>query len=306
MIAEEIHKPEKNKFTLSEHPWISLGALWGTEIFVLVLVALAANLIGVPADAPYRPLITPTLAHILVLFILTPSVLHLPNGKRLLRSYLEDIRLSQIQPFLPLLFLGVSSSLILLLSLASNSIVYRMVQGLPINTCFLRRMIDLRADLPPDSHSYIVSFPAIFEEVSWRGVMLVLFLKKYSAKKSILITALGFGVMHFLNLIGGVDPAFVLRQVIFGSALGLFYGYLVLRADSLMPAMLFHYLVNLFIGSFTGYFQRYVPTGTQTLYTLINLTFSVPALILWVRFFCDRWIPRADGLNPVISWRKYK
>jgi membrane protease YdiL (CAAX protease family) len=282
------------------------GSPNGTCILVLILMAIAANLIGVPEDAPYRPLITTTLAYILVLFIIAPFVLQPPNGKTTFRKYLDDIRLSRIQPFLPLLILGISSSLIMLLALAANSFLYRIAQGLQINPGFLRSVIDLQANLPPDSRSYIVSFPAIFEEVSWRGVILVLFLRKYSVKQSILVTTLGFGFLHFFNLVGGVDPAFVIGQVIFGSAVGLFYGYLVLSSDSLMPAMLIHYLVNMFIGSFSIFFQRNTPAGTQILYSVINLILAVTLLIVWVKFFCGRWIPRPAGLKPIILWRKEK
>ncbi|UCC51202.1 MAG: CPBP family intramembrane metalloprotease [Anaerolineaceae bacterium] len=292
MYAKEIQQMEKSKFHLSDHPWISLVTLWGAGILVLFLVVVVANLIGVPGEAPYRPLITPTLGHILGLFIIVPFVLQLPNGKTTFLKYLDDIRLSRIQPFFPLLILGISSSLIMLLFLATNSLVFRITQGLPLYPTFLRKVIDLQANLPPESLSYIEAFPAIFEEVSWRGVILVLFLKQYSVKKSILITAFGFGLLHFLNLIFGVEPAFVIQQVIFGSALGFFYGYLVLRSDSLMPAMLFHFLVNMFIGSFTVYFQRSAPAEIQILYSVINLPIAVTILILWVKLFCNRWIPR--------------
>jgi membrane protease YdiL (CAAX protease family) len=300
MITDEVQTQEKTRLRLSDHPWISLAALWVVSLLVLILVAIAANQVGVPEDAPYRPLITPTLAHILVLFIIVPFVLQLPNGKTTFRQYLNDIRLSRIHPILPLLMLGISSSLIMLLVLSCSSLVFRLTQGLPLNAACLMRVINLRSNLPPQSLSYIVAFPVIFEEVSWRGVMLVLFMKRYSVKKSILITALGFGIFHFINLLGGVEPNFVIQQVIFGSFVGLFYGYLVLRADSLMPAMLFHYLVNMFIGSFTHYIQQYAPAGTQILYSLINLPIAVTLLILWVKFYCGRWIPRPMNLKPII------
>jgi membrane protease YdiL (CAAX protease family) len=304
MITEEIHPQESTRFRLSEHPWISLAALWIIGILVLILVASAAYWIGLPEDAPYRPLITPTIPHILVLFIIVPFGLQLPHGKTTFRRYLDDIRLSRLRPFLPLLILGVSSSLIMLLILSANSFVFRMTQGFPLNLAFLRRVINLQANLPPESLSYIISFPSIFEEVSWRGVMLVLFMKRYSVKKSILITTLGFGLFHFINLLGGVEPVFVIRQVIFGSTLGFFYGYLVLRSDSLMPAILFHYLVNMLIGSFTFYFQRYAPAGMQILYSLINLPCAVIILILWVKYFCSRWIPKPAGFQLITLWRK--
>lgn len=292
----------KQRFQLADHPWLSLAALWCSGILVFILVAAAANLVGVPGDAPYRPLITPTLAHIIVLFIITPFVFQLPNGRTTFRKYLFDIRLSRVQPFFPLLILGVSSSVILLLFLAANSLIYRIIQGFPINPTFLRNVIDLRVDLPPHSLSYVNSFPAIFEEVLWRGIMMFVFLRRYSAKQSIIMTAFGFGLFHFINLLGDVEPSFVIQQVILGSALGLFYGYLVLRTNSLMPAMLFHYLVNMFIGSFIRY-MAYAPYEIKTAYLALNLLVSVPLLILWVKFFSKRWIPKAMGFQSITLWR---
>ena len=294
----------KSKFRLSDHPWIGLIVEWIVSILVLIGVILLANYLGVPGDAPYRSLITPGLAHVLMLFWITPYVLRLPNGKTTLKQYLDDIRFSHIKPLLPLLALGISSSLIMLLLLSFNSFIYRLVQGFPINLHFISLAINPQRDLPPQSWGWMTTFPCIFEEVSWRGVMLVLFMKKYSARKSILITALGFGSFHMINLLFGGESDFVLRQVIFASALGFFYGYLVLRTDSLMPAMLFHFLVNLFIGSFTHYFQNYAPASTQILYTLINLPIATLILIAWVKVFCKRWVPKPTNSQPIFLTRK--
>lgn len=299
MLTKNMRTKDLPGFRLAEHPWISLAVLWATGILMLILVASAANWLGAPSDAPYRSLITPTLAHILLLFWITPAVLQLPHGKTTFRKYLADIRLSRLRPFLPLLILGISSSLILLVLLSANSVIYRLLHGYPVNINFIRQAIDLRVDLNPQSFGWIQSFPSIFEEVSWRGVMLVVFMKVYSPRQSILITALGFGIFHLLNLLDGVAPDFVLRQVIFSSALGFFYGYLVLRTDSLLPAMLFHFLVNMFIGSFTHYFQRVAPAETQVLYTLISLPLATLILIGWVKVFCKRWLPEPAGWQHV-------
>lgn len=118
-----------------------------------------------------------------------------------------------------------------------------------------------------------------------------LFRRMYTERQTILITALGFGLLHLFNLVGGGDPAFVIGQVLWGSALGFFYGYLVFRVDSLLPAMLFHYLVNMFIGSFGGYLQRQASTEVMMLYSFISVCIVVPLLILWVKFFSSRWLP---------------
>ena len=292
MTLLKTHTQEKTKFILSNHVWLSLVLVWVIGIFVLVLTAKATNLVGIPTDNPYRPLVVPTLAHILVLFLIVPFVLQLPTGKTTFRTYLDEIRLTHVQPFLPLLILGISSSLILLVMLSLNSLIFRIHQGLPLTLTFFRNMIDLKNDLPPQSFAYIRAFPSIFEEISWRGVMLVLFRKRYSTWKSIVITSLGFGLFHFLNLIDGCPIEFVIRQIMFSSFLGFFYGYLVLRSNSLMPAMLFHYLVNMFIGSFTIYFQQRASSGTQILFSLVNMPLAVTILVWWVKVFCNHWIPK--------------
>ena len=300
LLTEKITSQKNSRYQLADHPWASLGINWFISIVILLMTIKLTNWLGVPGESPYRPLFTPTIAHILVLFLIVPFGLRLPNGKTTLKKYLDDIRLSNFKPFLPLLVLSLSSSLIILLLLALNSIVYRLYSGLPIDADFLRQVINLQIDLPPQSMSWIIALPSIFEEISWRGVSLVLFLKKYSVKHSILITALGFGIFHLLNLLGETAPDFVLRQVIFGSTLGFFYGYMVMRTNSLFPAMLFHFLVNMFIGSFTHYFQFYAPARTQIFYTLISLPVATLILIEWVAWFCKRWIPNPSNWQTIL------
>jgi membrane protease YdiL (CAAX protease family) len=288
--SKEREKPAKSGFQFAEHPWISLLATLMAVITVFLLVVVLGTLAGIPGDSPYRLLLLPTLSHLIVLFLIVPFGLRLPYGKRSLREYLDDIRLSNVNPFFPLFVLGVSCALFLLMSSTLTSIAYRLAEGLPTTRSFLCELINLAANLPPDSPSYIVSFPAIFEEVLWRGAMLRLFRRMYTERQTILITALGFGLLHLFNLVGGFDPAFVILQVLWSSALGFFYGYLVFRVDSLLPAMLFHYLVNMFIGSFGGYLQRQASTDVAMLYSFISVCIVVPLLILWVKFFSSRWL----------------
>lgn len=285
---------KKSRIKLYEHPWLAMFVELGIGISVLVLVIMAANLVGVPANAPWRVLITPGLAHMLVLFIIVPFVLKLPSGDQSFRDYLAEIRLTNLKPLFPLIILGLSCSLFALLALSAQSITFRLVQGLPISWEFLKGMIPVKNDLPP-SWNFIIAFPSIFEEITWRGVMMVLFARKYTDKISILITGLGFSLLHMLNLIDGIDPAFVLRQVIFTAGMGIFYGVLVLRSNSLLPAMLFHYLVNMFIGSFTAYFQRYAPESTQILYLGMVIPVTTILLITWVRIFCNKWLHREQS-----------
>jgi len=284
-------KSAKSRFQFAEHPWVSLLVTLIAVLTVFLFVVVLGTLAGIPGDSPYRLLLIPTLSHLIVLILIVPFGLRLPYGKRSLREYLDDIRLSNVNPFFPLFVLGVSCALFLLMSSTLTSIAYRLAEGLPITRSFLRGLIDLAANLPPDSPSYIVSFPAIFEEVLWRGVMLRLFHRMYTERQTILITALGFGLLHLFNLVGGGDPTFVVHQVVWSSVLGFFYGYLVFRVDSLLPAMLFHYLVNLFIGSFGVYLQRQASTEAAMLYSFISVCIVVPLLILWVKLYASKRLP---------------
>jgi membrane protease YdiL (CAAX protease family) len=126
-----------------------------------------------------------------------------------------------------------------------------------------------------------------------------MFLNKYSKRKSILFSAAAFGLMHLLSLSSGYEVVWVMGQVGWSFILGIFYGYLFIKADSLWPPMIVHYLGNVFIGSFTAYIQSMASIGTQVLYGLIFTLGIVPTtlMIIWVRFFSKRWL-LTDKVEP--------
>jgi membrane protease YdiL (CAAX protease family) len=234
--------------------------------------------------------------HILTAFIVAPFVLRLPKGNRAFRQYLDDIALSNMQPFIRLVVLALSCYLILAMSQATGSFVYRLLEGQPINGGFARQVFDLSGDLPPRSSSLFVSIPSIFEEVAFRGIVLTVFLSKYSERKSIIFSAFGFGLMHLMNLTGGRELVWVMGQVVWGTATGLFYGYVFVRTRSLLPPMIVHYLGNAFVGSLAGYMQSRASVEVQALYGVVFSFGVIPVtlLVLWTRFFTSRWLTSSD------------
>jgi membrane protease YdiL (CAAX protease family) len=283
---------EKKRFRLYLHPWLALLAV---ILVSVVSIALSGTLIfgmlGLPDDQPVVQF-SQGLTHMLLTgFIFAPFVLRLPKGKRTFRQFLGDIGLSQIRPFARLVLLALSCYLLLALSQAAASIVYRFSQGLPIDSGFLRGVFDLSGDLPPDSPSLLVSIPSSFEEVVFRGVVLTVFLHKYSDRQAIIFSSLGFGLIHLLNLAIGREFVWVLGQVLWAFTIGLFYGYVYVRTRSLLPSMIVHYLGNVFIGSLTGYLQRMAPVEMQALYGVIFSLGIVPTVLMiaWTRFFTERW-----------------
>ena len=155
----------------------------------------------------------------------------------------------------------------------------------------MRVTFDFANLLPSDSWSWLNPLPSIFEEVMFRGVVLSLFLSRYSKPQAVLFTALGFGAMHLLNLTSGRETVWVLGQFVWSAIFGLFYGVLVLKANSLWPAMLIHYLGNLFIEPITGYLQHSASVVTQAIYGVLFFFGVVPTtlMILWIVLFSKIW-----------------
>jgi len=294
-----MEKIAKRKFQLFKHPWLSLLAV---VITIVVSIILATCLVFALGLSPFTS--TGRFTHdiafqLLTVFIFVPFVLRLPKGKRTYRQYLDDIGLTRVQPFVRLVLLAISCCIILALSQAAASFVYRFSEGLPITWSFIRQVFDLSGDLPPGSPSLLISFPSIFEEAVFRGIVLTVFLNRYSERKAIIFSAFGFGLMHLLNLAGGRELVWVLGQVVWSFILGLFYGYIFVKTRSLLPLMIVHYLGNVFISSLTGYMQTRASIEIQALYGIIFSLGIIPTtlMILWTRFFVSRWLP--NGQSPV-------
>jgi membrane protease YdiL (CAAX protease family) len=187
--------------------------------------------------------------------------------------------------------LGLSCALILALGQLCGTLVYRAREGKPVTWSFLRSAIDLSAELPPRSWGWFVALPSALEEVAFRGVVLSLFLTRYPEPLAILFAALAFGAIHLLNLTSGRKPVWVVGQVLGASILALFYGFVVLKANSLWPAMVVHYLGNLSIWPMTSYIQTSAPVRTQAVYGVLFSLGILPTtlMIVWVIAFTTLW-----------------
>jgi membrane protease YdiL (CAAX protease family) len=288
------NQAKRRRFRLCEHPWLSMLAVMVTLVFSIYLAGIVIfGVMRLPDSSPAVQFAQALSFHLLFAFVLAPFILRLPGGKRTFRQYLDDIGLTRVQPFVRLVLLGLSCYAILALSQVAASFVYRLSEGLPVTWSFVRQVFDLSRDLPPGSPSLYISFPSIFEEVGFRGIVLTVFLSRYSQRQSIIFSSLGFGLIHLLNLTNGADPVWVVGQVAWSCILGLFYGYVFVRTRSLLPPMIVHYLGNVFISSLVGYIQTRASVEMQVVYGVIFSLGVVPTtlMILWARFFTSRWLP---------------
>ncbi|MYL65164.1 CPBP family intramembrane metalloprotease [Bacillus hwajinpoensis] len=78
---------------------------------------------------------------------------------------------------------------------------------------------------------------ATLEEVIWRGVMLSSLKRNVSTLYAVVITSVGFGLIH-LSI--GIP---VMLSLLFSFG-GLFYAIVVLKSKSLYPAIVFHMIMN--------------------------------------------------------------
>ena len=288
----------KSRFSLIEHPWffllVFIIATMVCQIIVgLVLVWVFKLTNGAPVSSFWLML----LSNLLLLFIIVPFVLGFPKRSHPYETYLSEIRLTHVRPPLRLILLGVSCYLILAVCTVTGVLVYRLTHGLPVNMSFLRYSFVLSNELPPHSMNWLYTLPSILEEVAFRGVILAMFLRFYNQPKAVLFSALGFGVIHLGNMLSGGDPGWVAGQAVWAAILGLFYGYVTLKTNSLLPAMILHYLSNLFVSALNAYIQTNATIPEQALYGIIFTFGAVPTIlmILWVRGYTS-WVKTTPAI----------
>jgi membrane protease YdiL (CAAX protease family) len=291
-----IVQPEPAEPRLVRHPWRAF-------LLVLALYGACFSMIGVvlyrifrlPHDLTNIEAL-PTAVHFtlggLFGYVLVPYLLRLPTGSRSFRRYLDDIRLTRIRPFWPLLLLTVSCDLILILCQGAGSIVYRLSEGKPVTLDFVGQVFNLLAVLPPQSTLLFAQMFSSLEEVLFRGVLLTMLLRVYSPRKAVIGSAAAFGLMHLPAMLAGTPTVFVLGQVVWAFLFGLFYGYIFLKSGSLLPSMVIHWLSNVFQAQLTAYWQT-ASVPVQAVYGVVfGYGLAAVLMMLWVRFFSARWLPQ--------------
>ena len=295
---------KKNQFTLVAHPWLfMLVFILLLPIATTLVVTFLLYIVKLPGNAPTFGFWLNALYKSLMVFLVAPFVLGYYRLSHSYAAYLSEIRLTRWQPALKLILLGVSCWLILALCQVVCTFIYRLSQGGAIDLAFLGSAFPLGSEFPPQSFGWLNSTTSILEEITFRGMMLALFLRFYTPPKAVLFTALGFGASHLLNLLDGAEPVWVIGMVIYAAVLGVCYGYITLKTGSLLPAMLIHFLCNLFIYPLTAYVQDNASTLVVVLYGVTLTMGGIPAALmsLWARALTSWWFePRrlTDKTSP--------
>jgi membrane protease YdiL (CAAX protease family) len=238
----------------------------------IVLTAITYLLLGYLETLPGT--VIPPLLYFLALGVLAlylmPYVLGLPNGRKSLRDYCQDIRLLPMTPLgrnilLGLLLATLTLSSILLASLVTGHFVLdwstvpalRWIKGLT---------------------------RGIWEEVFFRGIILVLFMRLYPKRKAVFFATFLFAVVHLdpldLNLHEVVDAIGVFF-------IGLLYTYLVLKTGSLLPAIVFHYVHDIFVLLVQNTPGADEVLAQTLLYSFLWIALAIGAVL--TKYIVERW-----------------
>ncbi len=124
------------------------------------------------------------------------------------------------------------------------------------------------------------------EETIYRGIILQALAPK-GVWRSVLITAIIFGVSHSLNVLSGSDPAYVALQIGYAFAIGFAFAALVLRTRLIWPLIVVHFLTDLF-----GFMASNGVVGAEAtpfllvitaIYIVLFTTYGIYLLVSWKR-----------------------
>lgn len=201
---------------------------------------------------------------------LMPFVIGLPNGRKSFKEYAQDIRLLPLTPIgrnilLGLLMATLTLSSIFLASLLTRHFVFdwslvpalRWVKGLT---------------------------RGIWEEVFFRGIILVLFMRVFPIRKAVFFSTFLFAVVHLNPLAMNLDMLVDVVSIFF---MGLLFTYLVLKTGSLLPAIVFHYVHDIFV-----LLMQNTPGADETLASALLYSFLWIALLIGAaltKYIVERW-----------------
>jgi membrane protease YdiL (CAAX protease family) len=212
-------------------------------IFSNLAILIAANLINLmfPLNNPFFNqiflIITTFILLFILMFLIVPLIYKLPREFHCFKEYFNGIHLSFQPSYSRIIAYTVICYSIFVLSELIGSLIYGQF------------VFDISRVLPPNSYSVLDINPGLFEEIMFRGIIFTLLLSRFSKKKTLYLSAFLFGIVHYANLLHDCSSVMVLyttAQVIWAFGMGVLWGYLVIKTNSIIPGIILHYLSNAF------------------------------------------------------------
>jgi membrane protease YdiL (CAAX protease family) len=237
----------ENRKNLKDYPLLS-----GILITVIFSIILSINLIirvgDICFDAGFPEILilltdfsVRFLSGAIAVILIIPFILYLSRKNISLKDYFkDDIRLTKGVTINGTILVGIISAMCFFLI----CIIVALALGV-LNLDFGILFSN------PDTGSvgwfifFYALIPGIWEEMTFRGVILNTVKNKYSEKIAILFSSVLFGLFHFTNLL--FQPVeMVVFYFIMATLYGITWGYMVIKCESVLPSILAHYLIDAF------------------------------------------------------------
>jgi len=202
--------------------------------------------------------------------LLFPKVFKIPFGKVSIKDFIYSIGLYPSKKIYGFIILGVLAAL----STLSAMLIASMLTG---KYTFDRSTINL-------AHAIFSLTPGIWEEVFYRGVIMIIILRMTNSyKKAAIIQVIIFGLAH----IRGFDFLFLLDAFsVLIIAVG--FTYMAYKTKSLIPGIIFHYLHDTFLFSVQIPGGDYVGFKDNALfYTLLWI--SIGIIIVFTKYLSQKF-----------------
>ncbi|MHA2425588.1 MAG: CPBP family intramembrane glutamic endopeptidase [Candidatus Thorarchaeota archaeon] len=216
---------------LSQRIWIAFIILESCWITLGFLIRYTSDIL---ATDWFLDFVLRFLFRGILLLLVVPLLLKIPNGERSYTEFLGDIKLTRYKPFVRNLIITVVSTLLLLSGLFLTGMLYG------------NYTVDLGFLLLPENAVYVFGAinAGVWEEIMWRGIILTLFLKRYSVRTSITLNTVLFALSHLQNLLVGRPLVEMLGQLIFVLIATPFIAYVFIKTESLIPGIIIHYAID--------------------------------------------------------------
>ncbi len=125
-----------------------------------------------------------------------------------------------------------------------------------------------------------------FEEIIFRGLLLMLLIERLSTKKhgiwiAVISSSILFGMIHLINLINGASLSGTLLQVIYSTLMGMLWAVMYLRTKNLWLTMVLHATYNFFgqVMFYLGTVNNRFDTYTVSIMIILGCLVAVYAFI---------------------------
>ncbi|MEO3388921.1 CPBP family intramembrane glutamic endopeptidase [Mesorhizobium sp. CAU 1741] len=120
------------------------------------------------------------------------------------------------------------------------------VMWFPVAWLLLIFSVTLLTGLPPASMIVFIAFNTLLvgisEETMFRGVLFRAFVTQYRIWTAIIVSSVLFGAVHILNVFNTGDLNGALMQSVPAAMSGILFVAIVIRTESIWPAIIYHWL----------------------------------------------------------------